>query len=166
MKTAAWRIRRGIESVMALFLLGMVALTFADVIGRRLFATPIYGANDITEHLMALTVFAGLPLVTIASAHLTVDLFDGLVTHPRMAWWRALIALTVAAILGLIAWLFLQNALNAARITEVSQALRIPRAPLYGVIAASCAVSAIAALIAGFAGPMVDPEDTHEETAT
>jgi TRAP-type C4-dicarboxylate transport system permease small subunit len=161
----AWKIRRGVETVMALFLLSMVALTFADVIGRRLIGKPIYGANDITEHLMALVVFAGLPLVTAAGAHLTIDLLDKLVSQPWMAWWRVLISILVTAVLAVIAWLFVKHGLNASRISEVSQALRIPRSPLYFFMALSCALSALAAMAVAFTGPMVDPEDTHEEEA-
>ncbi|OSQ52443.1 TRAP transporter small permease [Marivita geojedonensis] len=161
----AWKIRRGVETVMALFLLAMVALTFADVIGRRLVGKPIYGANDITEHLMALVVFAGLPLVTAAGAHLTIDLADKLVSKPWMAWWRGLVALLVTVVLAVIAWLFVKHGLNASRISEVSQALRVPRGPLYFFMALSCALSALAALIVAVTGPMIDPEDTHEEEA-
>ncbi|GGC11180.1 hypothetical protein GCM10011363_29790 [Marivita lacus] len=161
----AWKIRRGVETVMALFLLAMVALTFADVIGRRLVGKPIYGANDITEHLMALVVFAGLPLVTAAGAHLTIDLLDKLVSQPWMAWWRVLASVLVTLVLAVIAWLFIKHGLNASRISEVSQALRLPRAPLYFVMALSCALSALAALIVTLTGPMIDPEDTHEEEA-
>lgn len=161
----AWRIRRGVETVMALFLLGMVALTFADVVGRRIVGRPIYGANDITEHLMALVVFAGLPLVTAAGAHLTIDILDGLMNKPWMAWWRWIVSLLVTAVLGLVAWLFIKHGLNASSISEVSQALRVPRAPLYFFMAASCALSALAAFAIAFSGPMVDPEDTHEEEA-
>ncbi len=165
MHSVAWKIRRAVETVMALFLLAMVALTFADVVGRRLVGRPIYGANDITEHLMALVVFAGLPLVTAAGAHLTIDLLDKLVSQPWMVWWRALTAALVTVVLAVIAWLFVKHGLNATRISEVSQALRVPRAPLYFFIAASCALSALAALAIAFTGPMVDPEDTHEEEA-
>lgn len=161
----AWRIRRGVETVMALFLLAMVALTFADVIGRRIVGKPIYGANDITEHLMALVVFAGLPLVTAAGAHLTIDLADKLVNRPGMAWWRRLISVIVTGVLAGVAWLFVTHGINASRISEVSQALRVPRAPLNFFIAASCALSALAALAVAFTGPMVDPADTHEEEA-
>jgi TRAP-type C4-dicarboxylate transport system permease small subunit len=161
----AWKIRRGVETVMALFLLAMVALTFADVIGRRIVGRPIYGANDITEHLMALVIFAGLPLVTAAGAHLTIDLLDKFVNKPWMAWWRVLLSVLVAAVLALVAWLFVKHGLNASRISEVSQALRVPRAPLYFYMAASCALSALAALIIAFTRPMVDPEETHEEEA-
>lgn len=165
MLTLAWKIRRAIETVMALFLLAMVALTFADVIGRRLVGKPIYGSNDITEHLMALVVFAGLPLVTAASAHLTIDILDKLVGKPWMAWWRALTSALVVVVLGVMAWLFAKHGLNAARISEVSQALRVPRGPLYFFMAVSCALSALAAVAIAFAGPMVDPKDTHEEEA-
>lgn len=163
MLSVAWKIRRSVETGMALFLLGMVALTFADVIGRRIVGKPIYGANDITEHLMALVVFAGLPLVTAAGAHLTIDLLDKFVNRPWMGWWRVLVSLLVTAILGLIAWLFLKHGFNASKISEVSQALRAPRAPLYFFIATSCALSAIAAFAITFTGPMIDPQDPHEE---
>lgn len=144
---------------MALVLLGMVALTFADVIGRRLIGTPIYGSNDITEHLMALVVFAGLPLVTAAGAHLTIDMFDALINRPGMAWWRGFTAVLVAVVLALVSFLFLRHAMNAAAISEVSQALRVPRAPLYAFMAFSAALSVLAN------GPMVDPADRHQEDA-
>ena len=165
MQSVAWKIRRAVETAMALFLLSMVALTFADVVGRRLIGRPIYGANDITEHLMALVVFAGLPLVTAAGAHLTIDLLDKVVRLPSMVWWRVLTSALITAVLAVIAWLFVKHGLNATRISEVSQALRVPRAPLYFFIAASCALSALAAMTTAIPGPMVDPEDTHEEEA-
>lgn len=165
MLSLAWKIRRGVETVMAMFLLAMVALTFADVIGRRLFGKPIYGSNDITEHLMALVVFAGLPLVTAAAAHLTIDILDKLVSKPWMAWWRVLTSALVVGVLVLIAWLFVVHGLNASRISEVSQALRVPRGPLYFLMAFSCALSALAALAIAVTGPMVDPNDAHEEEA-
>ncbi|MFN3496208.1 MAG: hypothetical protein ACK40L_17045, partial [Hydrogenophaga sp.] len=55
------RVKAGIQGatslVLVVMLSVMVALTFTDVVGRRLFNTPVFGANDITEHLMALIVF-------------------------------------------------------------------------------------------------------------
>lgn len=165
MLTWAWRIRRAVETGMAVFLLAMVALTFADVVGRRIFGKPIYGSNDLTEHLMALVVFFGLPLVTAAGAHLSIDLLDRLVSKPWMAWWRGLSAMLVVVVLAVIAWLFINHSLNATRISEVSQALRIPRGPLYLFMALSCGLSALAALAITVFGPMVDPNDTHKEDA-
>lgn len=163
MRSLALKIRRTVETAMALFLLAMVALTFTDVIGRRLFGEPVYGANDITEHLMALTVFAGLPLVTAAGAHLTIDLLDKLLDRPGLAWWRVLTGLLVAAVLGMMAWLFVKHGLNASSISEVSQALRVPRAPLYFFMALSCALSALAAFAVVLGRPLADAENTHKE---
>lgn len=140
------RLRAVIELLIAVLLAGMVVLTFADVIGRRLFGAPIYGAHDITEHLMALVVFTGLPIVTLAGAHLTIDLFDRILMRPELALWRALIAVAVAAVLALTAWLFFRHAGNASAIAEVSQALRLPRAPLYYYMSLCSALAALAAL--------------------
>lgn len=163
MRTLSLKIRRAVEMAMALFLLAMVALTFVDVIGRRLFGEPVYGANDITEHLMALVVFAGLPLVTAAGAHLTIDLLDKLLDRPELAWWRTLIGLLVASVFGVMAWLFIKHGLNAMQISEVSQALRIPRAPLYFFIALSCALSALASLAVVFDSTLADAKNTQKE---
>jgi TRAP-type transport system small permease protein len=165
MRALAWKLRGAVETVIVLLLLAMVALTFVDVIGRRIVGRPVYGAHDITEHLMALVVFAGLPLVTVAGAHLTIDILDKLVASPRMAWWRSVTAFAVAAVFALMAWLFVGHSMNAAAISEVSQALRIPRGPLYLFMAGSAALSAIAAIIIGISGPMVDPADKHKEEA-
>lgn len=148
------RVRKSVETLIVALVVVMVALTFFDVIGRRLFGRPIYGANDVTEHLMGLMVFAGLPIVTAAGAHLAVDLFDKLLDRPAFRFWKAVTAFFVAAILGLISWLFVEHALNAGQIKEVSQALGVPRQPIYFYMAASCALSAIAALVKLYTGPL------------
>jgi TRAP-type transport system small permease protein len=61
-------LQRGVSALLVVMLFAMVALTFTDVVGRRLFNTPVFGANDITEHLMAIIIFAGLPLLTARAA--------------------------------------------------------------------------------------------------
>jgi TRAP-type transport system small permease protein len=163
MRNLAMSLRRGIETLIALVLFSMVALTFADVIGRRIIGRPIYGAHDITEHLMALAVFAGLPLVTAACLHLTVDLFDRVLMSRWMRWWRMLTGLIVAAIFALLSWLFFQQGITAGQISEVSQALRIPRDPIYFYMSASCALSALAAALTTFAGPVSTDFDIAED---
>jgi TRAP-type C4-dicarboxylate transport system permease small subunit len=143
-----------IETVVAIIVIGMVALTFADVIGRRLFGAPIYGANDLTEHMMALIVFAGLPIVTANGLHLTVDLFGKFLDQSAMRWWSVLSGVAVAIILALMSWLFFKQAETARDIREVSQALNVPRSPLYIYISMSCALSACVAGITAFIGPI------------
>ena len=79
MLAIAKRTRTVVESLLFIVLFAMVALTFCDVVGRRIFGKPIFGAHDLTEHLMAIMVFCGLPLVTAAAGHLSVDLLDRLI---------------------------------------------------------------------------------------
>lgn len=135
-----------LEYLLMFFLLTMVIINFADVLGRHLFNHPIYGIHDLTEHLMALTVFCGLPLVTMAGLHLSVDILDDLLEKPYMRWWRHVVVWVMAIILLLVAWTFLQSALDAADISDVSNELRIPRGPLYLFIATSALLSALGLL--------------------
>lgn len=135
-----------LEYLLMLSLLLMVVINFVDVSGRHLFNHPIFGIQDLTEHLMALVVFCGLPLVTMARTHLTVDLFDKLTQSPRMRWWQHVITALVVVVLGLVAWTFLQSALEARSIADVSPELRIPRAPLYSLMACSALLSALGLL--------------------
>ena len=48
----------------SLLLLVMMLLTFADVLGRYVFNTPLRGAFEITELALLSLIFAGLPLVS------------------------------------------------------------------------------------------------------
>ncbi|RII83024.1 TRAP transporter small permease [Neopusillimonas maritima] len=150
--------RKAIERFLIGALLAMVFLTFADVIGRRFFGAPIYGAHDITEHLMALIVFSGLPLLTSARGHLVVDLFDRFVMTNAMRWWRGLTTLLIAVILALIGYQFIFATIDANQIKEVSQELLIPRSYFYALISLSCFASAIAALLPPSA-PLNAPEE-------
>ena len=59
-----------------LLLFCLMAITCADVIGRYFFGTPVYGAFEMTEMLLAALIFVGLPLVTLRNEHITVDLLD------------------------------------------------------------------------------------------
>lgn len=154
--------RRAVETALVFLMSAMVALTFADVIGRRLFGRPVFGAHDLTEHLMALLVFTGLPLLTLAAMHLKVDLFDKLLSQPRFAWlYKATILLT-AAVFALLAFTMLGKATDASRFAQVSQGLNIPRAPLYGWMAVCAALSALAAVYTVFAAPISTAHDQED----
>lgn len=141
------RVRLGVEAVLITALLAIVALTFCDVLGRRLFGTPIYGAHDITEHLMVIIIFCGLPLVTADRGHLVVDLFDRWLSSPRLRWWHALVSIGVAAILFLIAWQYLLAARQAVLIQEASQALYIPRSYMYAFMSLTACLAGLASLL-------------------
>ena len=67
-------------------LFAMMALTFADVVGRKLFDASIAGSLELTELLMMVMIFAALPLASLAGTHVLFDLLDRLVPA---GWARA-----------------------------------------------------------------------------
>jgi len=149
MTTVNKRLQQLVEILLMTFLSGMVLLTFTDVIGRRLFNTPVFGAHDITEHLMAVIVFSGLPLLTANRAHLSIDLFDRWLLLPQWRIWHYLVNGLIAAVLVLIAYEFAVSVQEAQDMREVSQALGIPRAWMYAYLAITSGLAALAALTAG-----------------
>ncbi len=149
MTTVNKRLQQLVEILLMTFLSGMVLLTFTDVIGRRLFNTPVFGAHDITEHLMAVIVFSGLPLLTANRAHLSIDLFDRWLLQPQWRIWHYLVNGLIAAVLALIAYEFAVSVQEANDMREVSQALGIPRAWMYAYLAVTSGLAALAALTAG-----------------
>jgi TRAP-type transport system small permease protein len=153
-------VQHAVSTVLVVSLSAMVVLTFVDVIGRRLFNTPVFGANDITEHLMAIIVFAGLPLLTARRAHLSIDLLDAWLLRPSLRGWHKAVDVLIAVVLGLIAWQYFLSVEEAQSISEVSPALTIPRAWMYAFMAATCAIGAVAAL---FVGPPQHHQPGEEE---
>jgi TRAP-type C4-dicarboxylate transport system permease small subunit len=146
MKTLLQLCQRAIGGVLVAMLSVMVVLTFTDVIGRRFFNAPVFGANDITEHLMAVIVFSGLPLLTARRGHLSIDLFDAWLLRPAFKWWHKGVDVLIASVLALIAYQYFVAVGEARETSEVSQALGIPRAWMYAFMAFTTAVAAVAAL--------------------
>ncbi len=62
--------------IAAALVFAMMALTVADVAGRYLFNSPVPGAFELTQVMLALTIFAGLPLVSWRHGHVTITLTD------------------------------------------------------------------------------------------
>jgi TRAP-type transport system small permease protein len=52
----------------------MMFLTVADIIGRRVFNTPIYGTYEISSLLMVIAVFFTIPLCEYLRGHIKIDI--------------------------------------------------------------------------------------------
>lgn len=146
MKVGLKTLEQWVSALLVLMLFAMVALTFTDVLGRRLFNTPVFGANDITEHLMAIIIFAGLPLLTARRGHLSIDLLDHWLLRPAWRPWHRAVDVLIAAVLGLIACQYFIAIGESRSTNEVSQALAIPRWWMYAFISFTTALAAVAAL--------------------
>src|SRR4249920_1348596 len=78
----------GIAASTILFL--MMLLTFVDVVARYLFNFPLRGGFEITELMLLVLIFAGLPLVSHSDEHVTMDFIDRVLPAWLLrAWIRA-----------------------------------------------------------------------------
>lgn len=138
-------------------LAAMMLITVVDVVMRYLFAAPIRGAFELTELGLLVLIFAGLPLVSRADEHVTMDFIDrALPPRARMAYLRLVHVLTAAVMLAL-AWLMWLKAGKIAEYADTSQSLGIPLAPFVYfmaiMIATTGAIHVWKALINGTAVP-------------
>ncbi len=141
--TTAIHLLSGGAAGVILFVIMMV--TIVDVVGRDLFNAPLPGAFETTQLLMAALIYAGLPSVSRQESHITVDLLDPVTPAVLMRGRQILVNLIVCGCLGVIAWRLWVLAEKIRDYGDVTEYLRIPRAPM---IYFMCALAAIAAVVA------------------
>jgi TRAP-type C4-dicarboxylate transport system permease small subunit len=134
----------------SILLLCLMLLTFADVVARYLFNRPIRGAFEVTELLLLVLIFAGLPLVSHADEHVTMDFIDRLVP-PRVlgALVRAVHGV-VAALFFFLTWQVMIKAGRIAAYGDTTDVLRIAVAPFVYFMAAMILLAALVHLFKVF----------------
>ena len=113
----------------SVLLFGMMLLTFADVVARYLLNRPIRGAFEVTELTLLVLIFAGLPLVSHADEHVTMDFIDRVLPP---AGQRALIRIVHAACAAIMFFLTWQVWIKAGKIAgygDTTDVLRIAVGP-------------------------------------
>jgi TRAP-type C4-dicarboxylate transport system permease small subunit len=144
---SAWlghRLDQALGLVAAVDLFAMMLVTFIDVIGRYLLSRPLPGAFEIIQIMMAVLIFAGLPLVSAKEEHVTVDLIYSFLSRGP----KRLLDITVnavgATVLGVIAWRMWIKAGQIAVYNDDTPVLHIQMAPVAYFM---CAMSAITAVV-------------------
>ena len=85
-------------------LFGMMMLTFVDVVLRYVFNRPIASAFELTELMLVVLIFAGLPLVSWADEHVTMDFIDRLLSPATRARLERGVHVITAAIMFFLTW--------------------------------------------------------------
>lgn len=141
---------RVLSALAGFCLFAMMALTFADVLGRYVFLAPISGAFEIVEFLLALVIFSGLPLVTIDSSHITVSIFDKLF-RPHALWIKKLvISFASAAAVAFIAHELWRQATDMVASQTITGVLEVDLAPVVFAMAALAAATCVVELAMAF----------------
>ena len=127
----------------SVILFGMMMITFVDVIGRYVFNRPLQGAFEVTELMLLVLIFAGLPLVSHADEHVTMDFIDHLFKERGR---RVLISIAHAVVaitlLGL-SWLIWVKAGKISGYGDTTDVLRIAVGPFVYFMAAMIALSGL-----------------------
>ena len=127
----------------SVILMAMMLLTFVDVVGRYVFNRPLRGGFELTELALLVLIFAGLPLVSRADEHVTMDFIDrllGLRWRARLE--RAVHALCVAIFL-FGAWLVWLKADRIWEYRDATDVLRIVYGPFVYFMAAMIALTGL-----------------------
>ncbi|MFC1823243.1 TRAP transporter small permease [Thermodesulfobacteriota bacterium] len=141
---------RVLSVFLALVIFLMMGLTFVDVLCRYVFSAPILGAYEIVTFLMALTVFAGLPLVTASRTHITVSLLDPLLRNTRRIRWvkEVVVLLISASVVAFMAYRLWEQGQTLREGQVVTPVLNTPIAPFAYYTSALSAVAFVILLAA------------------
>jgi len=135
--------REGLSTFAALVLTGIMMVSVVDVIGRYILKLPLPGSSEITEILMAVLIYAGLPIVSLRRSHICVDLLDHVVP-PRIRPVRnAMVGILSAAVLAVIAWRLWVYADQIRLSRDVTEYLKLPQAPFAYFLSVLAALAAM-----------------------
>ena len=139
----------GIASSLILFL--MMLLTFVDVVARYLFNFPLRGGFEVTELMLLVLIFAGLPLVSHADEHVTMDFIDRILPEAgRRMLVRAVHALC-AAVMFFLTWQVWIKAGRIAGYGDTTDVLKITVGPFVYFMAAMILLTGLVHLYKVFA---------------
>ena len=129
----------------------MMVLTFADVVARYLVNIPIRGGFEITELTLLVLIFAGLPLVSHADEHVTMDFIDRILPpRLRVPWVRVMDAIC-AAIMFFLAWQVWIKATRIASYSDTTEVLSITIGPFVYFMAVMIALTGAVPVVKMFA---------------
>lgn len=137
-----WAVR-SLTALSALALVVILVTTFVGVVMRYFFHAPILGSNEVIQLVSVVLVMLAMPAAAQREEHVRVDVFDNYIG----AWGRFFgdllsraVGVYLMYLLGARSWLKLQEALE---FNDLSNMLRIPFWPFYGLMALGCALFAI-----------------------
>jgi len=110
-------------------LMAMMLLTVVDVVARYVFNRPLRGAFEVTELMLVVLIFAGLPLVSFTDEHAVMDFIDRLLGGRGQRRLDRLVQAGNAAFMLLMAWLVWRKANTIWAYRDATDVLRIVYGP-------------------------------------
>jgi TRAP-type C4-dicarboxylate transport system permease small subunit len=130
-------------AVASAILFSMMALTVVDVVARYVFNRPLRGAFEITELMLLVLIFAGLPLVSFSEEHAVMDFIDrALGPRGQRLLVRSVEAVN-AAFMFMLTWLVWRKADRIWAYRDATDVLRIVYGPFVYFMAVTLALAGI-----------------------
>ena len=127
----------------SVILLILMALTVVDVISRYIFNWPLRGAFELTELMLLVLIFAGLPLVSHADEHVTMDFIDRMLPPRAVNVLVRVVHALVAAMFFFLTWQMLIKAARISAYGDTTDVLRITVGPFVYFMAAMICLTAL-----------------------
>ena len=105
-------------------------LTVVDVFFRDAFNISITGLFEVTEVLMGILVFSGVPIITSKNGHVSVTILDSFVGQKLRTIQKIIVNLVCVVILSMFAWQLWVVAGDLAGYNDVTLFARIPLSPI------------------------------------
>lgn len=138
------RLSGGFEIIGLGGLLLMMVITCLDVIGGKLFRTPVYGALDIVMLSQVVAISFAIAYALLIGRHVSVEFFMALLPERLQALFDVVISFFVLTFFVLIVWRLVVYGHSLRISGEVSATIRIPLYPFaYGIAVASIPVALI-----------------------
>jgi TRAP-type C4-dicarboxylate transport system permease small subunit len=141
----AWK--RRVEALLgvaaSIILLAMMLLTTVDVVARYVFNRPLRGAFEVTELLLVVLIFAGLPLVSFTNQHAVMDFIDRLLGRRSLRALERVVQAASAALMVFLAWLVWGKADRIWAYRDATDVLRIVYGPFVYFMAVTLALAGL-----------------------
>ena len=124
-------------------LMGMMLLTFSDVVARYVFRRPVRGAFEVTELMLLVLIFAGLPLVSFTDEHAVMDFIDRVLGGRALRGLERLVQAVNAVFMFLLAWLTWLKADRIWAYRDSTDVLRIVYGPFVYFMAGTLGLAGI-----------------------
>lgn len=139
--------RHLLSGTAAIVMFMMMLVTLIDVLGRYLFSSPLNGAYELTELMLAAVIFLGLPLITAEGGHIAVDLLDSLFGSWGQRFQNGLIEVINVLAFGTFTWVLWENALKVQRYADTTAVLQIPLSWLAFMMAITTGLATLALIL-------------------
>ena len=111
-------------------LTALVLITVVDVFGRYLLGIPLPGTSEITEIILGILIYIGLPYISKKEEHISVSLLSNYLPNNVKTLHKILINFIVTLLLLVIARQLYLHGVDLKSYQEVTTFLEIPKAPI------------------------------------